>query len=978
MERTGLARVTKSEYPERVIRTLHWLILLFLLTGCSKKNASGTARVRPPVPVFEMGSFGPYSRQPIALVANLRAKDSVRFFGNNSCGGEAQLQQQVEGSNLFIPVSLDFYLQRDYSFSVSVTSSDGTRHPCLSRTLRFDTTLVVAGASHSCAVLNNGLLKCWGAGADGRTGLGGTEDWGDGSGEGGADLPVLAPGAATEGGELLEVQTVALGGRHTCALMTDNTLRCWGEGGSGQLGNGGLTDIGTGAGELAQIEAARLSEEEILIQAVSLGNEHSCALMGSLGQSFVKCWGENSSGQLGLGDNHDRGGSLQSLEDNLLAVDLGAEGTTPWRISAGGDHTCAVFTNGGLKCWGKNHAGQLGLGDTKNRGDKAEQMGESLPYIVLDGNVGVSEVSTGGAHTCALLNSGEIKCWGLNNHGQLGLGDFKSRGDEEGEVGTDLIAVVLGNKYLSKAISAGREHSCAISIKGTLFCWGKNDKGQLGVGDNEERNQPTAVDVGGGLTVKSVSAGGEHTCALLSDDSMKCWGEGGAGQLLGEVPDDQNAPSTAMDLDDNFAAKDISMGPEHACALLNHGQVKCWGKNDEGQLGQGDTDSVGKASGDPDDETDEIPTVDLGTNIVARAVVVGTSHSCAIVNGGAVKCWGKNNFGQLGLGNSVDNVDPHIGDDSGEMGDDLAAITFGRSNRRAIQIGAGQDFTCALVSDGTVSCWGKNDVGQLGRGDTETVGDDETAATGMESINFPTGVTPRSLSVGERHACIVGTSGSDNKVYCWGDDSAGQLGQATSVVLGDDEELSSMTAVDFGADDTVKAVVAGAKHTCAILANDALVCWGDNTSGQLGRNSVTSVLSAPGGAGVDIAHTTNTLVRVSLGRAHTCAVASVNGTLECWGDNSAGQLAQGDTTALGDDSTSVATGTPLNLGQILKLDLGGEQSCAINRSHRLQCWGEGSEGQLGLGNGNDWGDESTETPPWTWFIDFGSAAPVVR
>ena len=215
-------------------------------------------------------------------------------------------------SSLFIPLALDFYLQRDYTYSVAVTSTDGTRHPCLSRMFRFDTTLVVAGASHSCAVLNNGLLKCWGTGADGRTGLGSTDNQGDGSGEDGANLPVLAPGAATEGGELLEIQSVALGGRHTCALMTDNTLRCWGEGSSGQLGNGGLVDVGGAIGEMALIEPTRLSEETVPVQAVSLGNEHSCALMGSLGQTNVKCWGENDSGQLGLGDDHDRGRSSQS------------------------------------------------------------------------------------------------------------------------------------------------------------------------------------------------------------------------------------------------------------------------------------------------------------------------------------------------------------------------------------------------------------------------------------------------------------------------------------------------------------------------------------------------------------------------------------------------------------------------------------------------------------------------------------------
>ena len=308
------------------------------------------------------------------------------------------------------------------------------------------------------------------------------------------------------------------------------------------------------------------------------------------------------------------------------------------------------------------------------------------------------------------------------------------------------------------------------------------------------------------------------------------------------------------------------------------------------------------------------------------------------------------------------------------MGDSLEAVIFGRT-AVAVQIGAGEDFTCALLSDGSVRCWGQNDVGQLGRGDTDVIGDGETAMEGMEAVSFPAGVVPRSLSVGDRHSCIVGRTGTEEKVYCWGDDSAGQLGQSSGGALGDDESVSGASAVDFGSDDTVKAVAAGYRHTCALLANDELVCWGENASGQLGRNSVTPVIGAPGGTGVDVHHATNTVSRVSLGRAHTCAVVRTGGNVECWGDNGSGQLGQGNTTNLGDDTTDVSAGTPLNLGRVLKLELGGNQGCIIHDSGKVLCWGEGTEGQLGKGNGDHRGDDSGETPPWSDFLEFGSAAP---
>ena len=786
-----------------------WCVLLFLLVACGdEKETAQQSGMGDSSLVLKIASFGAYSNRPVAIIENLTSEGWIGFFENETCSGLPTFRQRItrewltsqRENSLLIPLSLNFHLQKNYTYSAVLIRSSENRTECFSQNFTFDTTAIVTGTSHTCAILNNGALKCWGEGTDGRTGQGSTDNKGDGVNEDGTNLNILHLGVATEGGENLEVKALALGGKHSCALMTDNTLRCWGDGGAGQLGNGSVDDIGDGVGEMESIEAVNLADGEATVQAVSLGQEHSCALLGSWGATTVKCWGKNRFGQLGLGDSNDRGGSLRTLGEHLPEVDVGGENSSPWRLSAGGDHACVVFTDGRLKCWGKNDAGQLGLEDTENRGDEMGEMGHTLPYVSLGKGAWAKDVSVGGGHTCALFVDGQVKCWGQNNAGQLGLGHFSSKGVAKGEMGDSLPYVNLGIDNHAVAIRAGFEHTCALLANGTLQCWGRNSKGQLGVGDSNNRNVPTAVNVGEELTVKSVGLGGEHTCVLLSDDSMKCWGEGGSGQLLSGNSQDQNSPpDDPLNLDDNLLAKNVSVGTNHACALLNHGLVKCWGKNDVGQLGQEDTDSVGKTSSDPDDELDEIAPIDLGTNLTARSVAVGEKHSCAILNNGSVKCWGANERGQLGLGTSTGNVDPHVGDDVGEMGDVLNAVTFGGQNLVAIQMGAGDDFTCVLVSDESVRCWGKNDVGQLGRGDTETIGDGETATEAMERVAFPTGVVPRSLSVGDRHACIVGRSGNENKVYCWGDDSSGQLGQSGSVAVGDDEAVSSVTPVDFGA-----------------------------------------------------------------------------------------------------------------------------------------------------------------------------------
>ncbi len=410
---------------------------------------------------------------------------------------------------------------------------------------------------------------------------------------------------------------------------------------------------------------------------VTTGSEHACSLSS---HSEVKCWGNNAYGQLGLGDSANRGDDPGEMGDNLPAVDLGS-GAWAISLSAGYHYTCALLNDGSVKCWGQNDHGQLGLGDTASRGDDPDEMSDNLPAVDLGPGKTATAVSAGGGQTCALLSDGSVKCWGRNDYGQLGLGDTANRGDDPGEMGSSLPPVDLGPGNAAAALTTSHQ-TCALLTNGTVKCWGLNNYGQLGLGDMLSRGDDPGemgdslplVDLGTGQVVAAVTAGNAHTCALLEGGLIKCWGRGKAGQLgLGDM---------------------LSRGDE------------------PGEMG------------------DALPPTDLAPGKAVTAISAGYGHNCARLEGGSVQCWAYNNVGQLGLGDTVDR-----GDGPGEMGNNLPLVDLGTGQVAAtIVTGPTSWFTCALLHDGAVKCWGANNAGQLGLGDTEDRGDDP----GEMGNNLPT------------------------------------------------------------------------------------------------------------------------------------------------------------------------------------------------------------------------------------------------
>ena len=362
---------------------------------------------------------------------------------------------------------------------------------------------------------------------------------------------------------------------------------------------------------------------------VDSGKFFSCALSAA---GNVKCWGNNEFGQLGLGDAAAyRGYKAGEMGDNLPIVNLGT-GKTAKAISTGANHACAILNDDTVKCWGGNDYsgyGALGLGDTVNRGDNPGEMGNSLPTVNLGTGKTAKAIAAGIDHTCAILNDNTVKCWGPNANGQLGLGDTADRGDNPGEMGDSLPTVNLGTGKTAKAITAGYAYTCAILNDDTVKCWGDNYVGQLGLGDTADRGDAPgemgdslpAVQLGSGLTAVKISAGFEHVCALLTGNKVKCWGHNGSGALgvpwgpvyyRGAAPGEMGDSMPVVDLD--FTPTGISSGAWFNCAFSGN-SLKCWGSNGEamsvgtGDLGLGDRLDRGDDAGEMGSA---LPFVNLG------------------------------------------------------------------------------------------------------------------------------------------------------------------------------------------------------------------------------------------------------------------------------------------------------------------------------------------------------------------------------
>lgn len=341
-------------------------------------------------------------------------------------------------------------------------------------------------------------------------------------------------------------------------------------------------------------------------------------------------------------------------------------------ISSGSDHSCAIFSDNNIRCWGR-----VGVGTDSN---------QVLPQVVtgLDGLVPV-EVSLGAAHTCARFGDGSLRCWGAGGFGRLGTGTV------DGQPRPAPVQTPAG--LTATSVAAGYLHTCASFSDGSAWCWGNNRDGQLGTARGGYSLVPVLVPgTGEARRVTQVAAGYAHSCALIDDGRVLCWGADWSGQLGDAISQSQPAPVFAA-LPEGAVATQVSIAGSTSCARLSDGNVLCWGEAGDGQAGVGtNTDQWVPAQ------------VDLG-GVSARRVVQGGAHGCALLTDDTLRCWGANATSQLGFG-TQSTLSP--------------GIVERLSGRQLAAFSLGGGFSCAIAG-GSIYCWGQSTVGQLGNGGLATV-----------------------------------------------------------------------------------------------------------------------------------------------------------------------------------------------------------------------------------------------------------------
>ena len=417
----------------------------------------------------------------------------------------------------------------------------------------------------------------------------------------------------------------------------------------------------------------------------------------------------------------------EACDDGNDATSDGCEGdctVSPGvrKIASGDSHACALFFDGRLRCWGSNLYGQLGLGHTNDVGD------DEHPYTAGDVDVGASviDVACGQRHCCAVLEGGGVRCWGNNEDNQLGYPtdpDDVLFGDEPDEVPAAAPEVELGGQAV--AITASVLSTIVLLEDGTVRCFGQHSvygvcgTGLVGgatIGDDESPADPDPLDLGG--EVLAIDASYTHVCALLDGDSVRCWGSNQSGELgLGTTEDigDDELIGAVAPLEFAEGVQAVQTGEGHTCVLLGTGAVRCWGRNDFGQLGLG--------AGAPVVVTDAAQAQDVPLGDDAVALASGGEHSCALLENGAVRCWGAAAWGRLGYGPGFNTE--HIGDD--ENPSSMNPVQLSVDTAYTVEIGVW--YSCVRADDGRVLCWGANSAGQIGQPDIEVaLGDDETPA----------------------------------------------------------------------------------------------------------------------------------------------------------------------------------------------------------------------------------------------------------
>ena len=663
------------------------------------------------------------------------------------------------------------------------------------------------------------------------------------------------------------------------------------------------------------------------------GSGYTCALL-STGQ--IRCWGRQDQGGLGIAPfNTQRWKPQEFVQGIMNAVS----------IAASGPFTCAVLQTGRASCWGNGSNGQLGNGNTTS---------QWTPTPVLDSTglaplENVAQIAAGQNHTCALLQSGQILCWGSRSAGKIGNGGTTT-GNQLSPVA---VSGIDGVSTKAVSVTAGDNGTCAILQSGEVRCWGTRATGNIGDGGATTGAQTTPTQVSGldgstpsaAATALSMASSGGTTCALLQNGQVECWGYGSFGALGNGNTANSSVPVAVLDETGSAPLSQvisIDAGHTHTCVRLQSNKMQCWGFGTNGILGNG----VLSHSSLPVTVVDETGTAPLQN---VSLIAAGGWNSCALTTDtNQVWCWGQGSDGQLGNNSSTSIQATPVGVIENAptfYNKPLHAPAF-PGGQYLNRISMGASHSCALTVSGAVLCWGDRTSGQLGDGGSIT-GSQSGPATvsGIDGVNLKA----TEIAAGDYFSCAILQSG---EVRCWGDDSGGQLGDGGS---GTQNAPVSVSGID-GVSQKAIAIATGASHSCAILQSGQVLCWGDNSYGQLGDGSGMSQPAPSQVFGID--GITQKAISIAAGTVHSCAVLD-SGQVLCWGDNSYGQLGDGSSFDFITTGTFTPSAVPVPVvgidGTSLKataVSVSYSHSCAVLTSGKMLCWGDNDYGQLGDAQGS--------------------------
>ena len=596
---------------------------------------------------------------------------------------------------------------------------------------------------------------------------------------------------------------------------------------------------------------AQIDVEEQVWRDVAAGSHVSCAVNW---EGELYCWGTD---HYGMSGQQDFAQPMYS-EPVKVALPIDVEGVT-----VGGGHYCAWDEEGETHCWGFNHHGQVGA-------PAAEQVYSPTPVL---GGPFVS-VDAAFQHNCAVTEEGEIYCWGNNENGELGTSEL----DESSEpVRVDVDEVMVD-------VSTGFHHSCGVSESGSVFCWGRNFAGAIDPWSPADQVVlPTEVDLFGHAV--EVEVGGVTTCVLTATESVMCWGFNVYGEVGRDAPTGQIAFPAELESDENFV--ELSAMLHTVCGITDGGELKCWGDNRFGTVG---------------DASNEERSVPSSVDGQWRRVSVGQTHGCGIDATDEIHCWGGNGLGEVGDGRSTReySLQPVGGEKS----------TFD-------ELVMGGHVVCGIdASAEQTYCWGRNESMQ------QQV--DRPGITGAPR-QLPNW-SPTTMALGDGFGC--GIDGDDSQagvLQCWGANHHGQLGLSIY------STNASADPLPVDSLELYRALDLGHSHGCAVADGGDVFCWGDNAYGQVGRTNGSWYYDEP--LRVDLEG--DDFVDVATGDLHSCALNS-DGEVWCWGANEFGQLGHGKSSGM-EEAAKVDFGH-----NFVAIEAASHHTCGLNDEADVVCWGNGT------------------------------------